>query len=141
MRDEKCINCIEHKRCRDSHVSWLFFIIGLIATVALRVVAVLIDMNPIYGKVAWYVGVSGFFVFFVYKFKVNKARSKIISQKNLVNKIAQQKQLTEEDYGLIGAILCSLSSNKERINYFFIFGLSAIALLLAIYMDFLKERW
>ncbi len=139
MRDEKCINCVEYKRCRDSHVSWLFFIIGLIATVALRVVAVLIDIKPVYGKVAWYIGVSGFFVFFVYKFKVGQARSKLISQKNLVDKIAHQKQLTEEDYSLIGAILCSLSSRKERINYFFIFGLSAVALLLAVYMDFLKR--
>lgn len=139
MRDEKCITCVEYKRCRDSHVSWLFFIIGLIATVALRVVTVLIRMNPIYGNVAWYVGVAGFFVFFVYKFKVSQARSKLISQKNLVDKIAHQKQLTEEDYSLIGAILCSLSSRKERINYFFIFGLSAVALLLAVYMDFLKR--
>ena len=79
-------------------------------------------------------------MFFVYKFKVNQERSKLISQKNLVNKIAQQKQLTKEDYGLMGALLCGLSSNKERINYFFVFGLSAIALLLAIYMDFLKDR-
>jgi len=55
-----------------------------------------------------------------------------------VDKITRRKELTEEDYNLMGAILCALSSKKERINYFFIFGLSAVALLLAIYMDFLK---
>ncbi len=138
MKDKKCINCVEYKRCRDSHISWLFFIIGLIATVAIRVVTVLIHMNPFYGKAAWYVGVSGFFVFFIYKFKVNQVRSALINQRNLVDKITHRKQLTEEDYNLMGAILCALSSKKERINYFFIFGLSAVALLLAIYMDFLK---
>lgn len=138
MKNKECITCIEYKRCRDSYVSWIFFIIGLIATVAIRVVIVLMKMNPIYGKVAWYVGVGGFFVFFVYKFKVNQTRSNLINQRNLVDKINQRKHLTEEDHNLLGAILCGLSSKKERINYFFIFGLSAVALLLAIYMDFLK---
>ena len=135
---KECINCSEYKNCKDSFASWFYFIIGLIATVALRVVTVLMDMNPIYAKIAWYIGVGGFFVFFIYKFKVNQTRSKLISQKDLVDKIVHQKQLTEEDYNLISAILCSLSSKKERINYFFIFCLSAVALLLSIYMDFFK---
>ncbi|MGB2599620.1 MAG: hypothetical protein WBC99_04175, partial [Candidatus Omnitrophota bacterium] len=85
-----------------------------------------------------YIGVGGFFIFFVYKFKVNQARAKLISRQQLVDKINGKEQLTEDDYGLISTLLCALSSNKERINYFFIFILSAIALSLAIYMDFLK---
>lgn len=99
---------------------------------------VLIHMDPIYGKIAWYIGVGGFFVFFVYKFKVNQTRSNLINQKSLVDKIAHQKQLTKEDYSLISAILCALSSKKEKINYFFIFALSAVALFLAMYIDFFK---
>lgn len=138
MEDKKCINCIEYKRCRDSYTSWIFFIIGLIATVAIRVVTVLMHVNPVYGKIAWYIGVSGFFLFFVYKFKVNHTRSRFIEQNNLVHKFHNQEQLTEEDYNVIGSILCALSSKKERLNYIFIFGLSAIALILALYFDFLK---
>ena len=46
--------------------------------------------------------------------------------------------LTEEDYGLLKDILCGISSNKERINYFFIFALSALALIIAVYIDFIK---
>ena len=138
MRDKRCISCNEYKNCKDSFTSWVFFIIGLIATVAIRVVTVLIDVNPIYGKVAWYVGVGGFFTFFVYKFKVNQTRAKFINQQKLVDKIAHQEQLTKEDYSLISSILCGLSSNKERINYLFIFGLSAIALILAVYLDLFK---
>ena len=134
----RCITCSEYKNCNDSFASWIFFIVGLIATVAIRVVTVLIHLNPIYAKVAWYIGVGGFFVFFVYKFRISQERSKNISQRNLVDKINQQKELSKDDYDLIGAILCALSSKKERINYIFIFGLSAIALLLAIYMDFFK---
>ena len=138
MRNKKCLSCGEYNNCKDSLTSWFFFIIGLIATVAIRVVTVLIDVNPIYGKVAWYIGVGGFFTFFVYKFKVNQTRAKFINQQKLVDKIAHQEQLTKEDYSLISSILCGLSSNKERINYLFIFGLSAIALILAVYLDLFK---
>ena len=137
MRDKKCKTCSEYKNCKDSFSSWIFFIIGIIATIAIRVVTVLIHLDPIYAKIAWYIGVGGFFIFFIYKFNVGQARAKLIQQRNLVNKINQQELLTREDYKIIHVLLCSLSSKKERINYIVIFGLSAIALLLAIYMDFL----
>jgi len=137
MSNNKCINCAEYKNCRDSFSSWIFFIIGLIATVAVRVVTVLIHLDPMYGKIAWYIGVSGFFVFFVYKFRVSQARARRIKERNLAGKLSEHKELQEEDYEVISAILCGLSSKKERINYIFIFALSAIALLLAVYMDFL----
>lgn len=138
MEKKKCINCGEYNNCRDSFSSWIFFIIGLVSTIAIRVVTVLIHLNPIYAKIAWYIGVGGFFIFFIYKFRIAQARSRAITHRNLVDKIGQEKQLTKEDYSLISTILCALSSSKERINYFFIFALSAIAILLAIYMDFFK---
>ncbi|MFH1046242.1 MAG: hypothetical protein V1727_04670 [Candidatus Omnitrophota bacterium] len=138
MGNKKCVNCPQYKNCRDSFASWVFFIIGLIATVAIRVVTVLINLDPLYGKIAWYVGVVGFFIFFVYKFAVTEARAKSIAERNLVQKINARESLSAEDYSLVGAILCGLSSNKEKINYFFIFALSGIALALAIYMDFIK---
>ena len=138
MKDKKCTGCVEYKRCKDNYASWIFFIIGLIATIAIRIVTVLIHVNPVYGKIAWYTGIGGFFIFFIYKFRVIQTRSNLISQRNLVDKILHEEQLTKNDYNLIRAILCALSSKKERINYFFIFGLSAAALILAIYLDFLK---
>jgi len=138
MKNKKCLACNEYTSCKDSLSSWFFFIIAIIATVAIRVVTVLIHLNPIYAKIAWYTGISGFFVFFVYKFRVGQARAKHISQRNLVSKISNKKQLSDEDYSLISEILCALSSKKERINYLIIFGLSAVALLLAVYMDFIK---
>lgn len=137
-RDKKCTACPEHKRCKESYLSWVFFIIGLTATISIRAVMVLMEMNPAYGKAAWYIGVSGFFAFFIYRFRVAHTQAILIKQRDLIDKIIHHDQLTNEDYNLMGAILCRLSSNKERINYLFIFGLSAIALLLAIYTDLLK---
>jgi len=138
MDKKKCINCVEYKRCKDSSTSWIFFIIGLIATIAIRLVTVLIHINPIYGKISWYIGVGGFGLFFIYKFQITQARTKQINQQDILNKINQKTPLAEEDYRLISAILCGLSSQKERINYFFIFGVSALALIIALYIDFFK---
>lgn len=138
MKKDDCIDCPEYKRCRDSYTSWIFFIIGLIATIAIRIVIILMPMNPVYGKAAWYVGVGGFFIFFLYKYRIIQSRTAIIRQNELVNKIKHQGQLSKEDYNVIGLILCSLSSKKEKINYIFIFGLSAAAIVIALYIDIFK---
>jgi len=135
---KKCIDCIEYKRCKDSYTSWLFFIIGIIATIAVRVVTVLMDVNPFYGKIAWYIGICGFLVFFIYKFKVNQTRARIIQRKDLIGKLRGKQKLTDEEYDMIGALLCGISSKKERINFLFIFAVSAIALSWAAYVDFFK---
>ena len=136
--DDQCINCSEYKRCKDSFTSWIFFIIGIIATIALRIVTLASQLNPLYGKLAWYIGVMGFFVFFIYKYRGSLNRARLIDQRNLVDKINREESLTKEDYALIAAILCALRSRKERINYFVIFSLSAVAIFLALYMDFLR---
>ena len=138
MKNRECLNCIERKNCEDSFTAWIFFIIGLVATIAIRVVTVLIHVNPLYGKIAWYTGVVGFFLFFIYKFRINQKRSDVIKQKKLLDKISEKRPLDRHDYDLIGAILCSLTSRKERINYLFIFSLSAIAIILALYFDFIR---
>ena len=138
MNNRDCTNCVEYKRCKDSHISWLFFIIGLVSTIAIRLVTVLVHLNPAYSKMAWYIGVMGFFLFFIYKFNINQSRARIIKQKGLLEKVKKRQSLTEEDSNHIAAILCALSLRKERINYVFIFGLSVIALLAAIYMDFFR---
>ncbi len=138
MSAEKCITCAEYKSCRDSFSSWIFFIIGIVATISVRVVVVLMGVNPLYAKIAWYIGICGFFVFFIYKFRVSQNRKILIKRHGLTEKINHKRELTGADYNLLGALLCSLSSKKEMINYLFIFALSAVALVLAVFMDFIK---
>jgi hypothetical protein len=129
---------MEHKRCEDSSLSLVFFLIGVIATVAVRLVTVLIDVNPVYGKAAWYIGIIGFFIFFIYKFKTDHERSVIIRRRALITKMSREDKLEKEDRESLAAILCALSSSKDKINYFFIFSSSAVALALALYFDFIK---
>ena len=106
---------------------------------AIRVVTVLDAYRPIYGKIAWYTGVVGFFIFFVYKFKVDSSRSRIIREAKLAEKINSKTELKEEDYQLVSSMLCSLSSKKDLANYFFIFATSILAFLIALYIDVFKR--
>ncbi len=138
MRNSKCINCVEYKRCKESTGSLIFFIIGLIAIIAVRAVTILEHVKPIYGKIAWYVGILGFFVYFAYKYKIEYDRSKLIKTSKLMDKILQGDSIEKEDREIIGSVLCALSSNKDRINYFIIFSSSAVVLIIAIYLDFLR---
>jgi hypothetical protein len=75
--------------------------------------------------------------FFLYQFKVLSNRSEAIKRQDIVKKFHQKAPLSNEDYDLVRVIVCHLSSNKERINYFVIFALSAIALTIGVYIDFI----
>jgi hypothetical protein len=136
---KKCKNCPQHNYCRNSLISWIFFAVALIATIALRVVSPLNFFNQTYGKIAWYTGVSGFFIFFLYKFKIDYNRSMFIKRKGIVSKIRYKKPLSKDDYNTIDAIFCTLSSKKDMFSFFFISIFSILALIFALYFDFFKN--
>ena len=139
MKNNKCTNCAEYKRCKESAASLIFFIRGLIAIIAVRAVTILEHVKPIYGKLAWYVGILGFFIYFAYKYKIEYNRSRLIKTSKLVDKILQGNSIEEADRQMIGSVLCALSSSKDRINYFIIFSSSAVVLIIAFYLDFLRR--
>lgn len=132
-----CVGCREYEHCRDSFHSWIFFIIGLVSTVSVRMVAIFVGRNDLYAKAAWYIGVIGFFIFFLYKFNVDRARWHLVARTDVLSRIKRHEQLTDTDYAAVGAILCGLSSHKDRINYFFIFLTSVLTLAFAAYVDFI----
>lgn len=138
MFNGRCLNCKELKRCKDSFASWIFFIIGLIATIAMRIVTVISDINLLYGKIIWYIGVLGFFLFFIYHYKVHSSRSNLIKQTNIREKLASKSPLENNDYELLDHVLCGISKRKEKFNYFFIFASSGVALAIALYFDIFK---
>ena len=139
MMNKLCVRCRNRKVCQDEMASWFFIIIGFISTVSIRIVTFLMEVNPLYGKIAWYIGVGGFVIFFVYKYKVFQERSKVIDQKHLLEKVNAGQEFSHEDREIIANILCKIRSNEERVNFFFIFVVSAIALIWAVYFDFIAR--
>ncbi|MBF0385651.1 MAG: hypothetical protein HQL27_07235 [Candidatus Omnitrophica bacterium] len=138
MRHTKCLKCKGSGSCSKEAFSWVLVIIGIVATIAVRVVTILSDIKPIWGKFAWYVGVIGFIIFFAYKYLVFEQRSRLISERHLIEKINKRENFNEEDYTVVSIMLCDLRSNLERVNYQFIFISSLISLLVAIYLDFFR---
>jgi hypothetical protein len=135
MRSDKCSNCVEHKRCRDSTASILAFVIGLIAIIAVRVVTILEHIDPLYGKIAWYIGVFGFVIYFAYKFNIDRARSRIVHERKLHDKLVNAGSIHKEDREFISSLLCGITSGKDRFTYLVIFLSSAIVLIIALYLD------
>ena len=136
MGNKKCKNCSQRNVCRDSLTSWVFFLIGIIATVALRVIVVVEEIDPTYGRIAWYIGVIGFILFFIYKFKLLRESAGIIKKSGLRHKLAEEGELNKREYELLSELVCAQDNWRERANFFVIFFLSSVALLLAIYIDF-----
>lgn len=133
-----CIDCFKLKRCKEKPITWFFFYIMLIATISVRLVNLVMNFNQILAKVFWYIGVGGFFVFFVYKFRNDQLLHRELARSGIVNKLLTMKELDAHDYQLLGTVMCMVSSKKDKINYFFVFLFSGLALLIALYMDILR---
>ncbi len=133
-----CHDCFKMKKCKEKSLTWLFFFIALVATVSIRAVNVVLDSHPVLAKTFWYVGIVGFFIFFVYKFKSDNILHKELESSNLVNKVLNKENLSNHDYEVIGTVLCRLRSKKDKINYFFIFFFSGVALIWGMYVDIFK---
>ncbi len=136
---KKCLRCIEYKNCRDNFSSWLFFFIGIIATISIRVVSILLHISSFWAQFSWYVGVVGFLIYFAYKFKIDQRRSRAIRNNNLILKLSQEEKLSRQEKDFLIALLCAFSSKKDRINYFLIFVTSALALVITVIMDILNR--
>jgi len=101
-------------------------------------VVLFLHISPLYAKVAWYIGMSFFFVFFAYRYNVSKKLYRAVMERELIKKIREKESLNDDDRAALEGILCGLTSNKERINFIVIFVLSGIALVIALVMDIIS---
>jgi len=134
-----CTDCVKLKKCKEPGISWVFFFIALVAVIAIRAVNVVMEINPLLAKTFWYVGVGGFFIFFIYKYINYNIMQRELEATKLSDKALSKTALTDHDYEVLSTILCQLKSRKDKINYFFIFFFSGVALILAVYADFFRK--
>ena len=125
--------------CRDSAFSWIFLLIGVIATISIRVVNLVLHFGVFWPKFFWYLGVAGFFFYFLYKFRQDKILRQSLEKHQIHRKLSDNQPLEVEEREFLRTMLCRMRSNKDAINYFFIFSSSAVVLALAIYQDFIKR--
>lgn len=114
-----------------------FFWTGIVATFCYRVIVILNDYSPALAKASWYIGTIGFILYFLHRYEISEKRAKLIRELQLSDKIQKLEGLQEDDRQALEYILNTLKSTKEKWNYIFIFVISALALLLGVFLDFM----
>ncbi len=121
----------------SSFVRNLYFLIGIIATLAYRVIVVINDRNLV--QLLWYIGTIGFIIYFLHRYQVSEKRSELISKNNLAQKVAATNDLNDDDKASLDYIFKTLTSTKEKWNSVIIFTSSFLALLVGLYFDFIAK--
>ncbi|MFA6551736.1 MAG: hypothetical protein WCV41_04385 [Patescibacteria group bacterium] len=126
------------RKISNKYYRLLVFWVGIIATIAYRIIVVLNSYSAFWVQVAWYIGTIGFVWYFAHRYRVENDRENLIAAKNLTAKIAGDKKLNADDRDALVYVLKSLQSSKAKWNYIAIFFFSAIALIYGVYVDFIK---
>ncbi len=121
----------------SKQVRLMYFWLGLIATFAYRIIIVLNFYEPIWVKVAWYVGTIGFIIYFWSRYRVVKQFSSLIHEKELVSAIDDASNISTDQKRALSHIIKTLDKTKAQVNYIAIFILSAVALIAGIALDLL----
>ena len=116
-----------------------YFWVGIVATFAYRVIIVLNFYSSTWVKISWYVGTIGFIIYFIHRFNVSKKRATLIIEHKLREKLDTNTldKLNKDDNDALAYILNTLVSSKEKWNYYAIFILSGLALIIGFVLDFI----
>jgi len=113
---------------------WMF-VLGIIATIAYRIIVVLNHYSSLAVQISWYIGTIGFVWYFAHRFKVENKRDRLITDLDLVNKIKDRTVLNQEERNSLVYILKGLQTSLSKWNYIAIFILSAVSLLYGVIQD------
>ncbi|MDD4333254.1 MAG: hypothetical protein PHT51_04025 [Patescibacteria group bacterium] len=116
----------------------LIFVVGVIATIAYRLVIILNYYSSFWVEVSWYIGTIGFIWYFGHRWRIEGRREKLIDELGLVKKIENGKTLNADDKTALVYILKGLSTSLAKWNYIAIFLFSFLAIAYAVYMDLLN---
>jgi hypothetical protein len=116
----------------------LVFWVGIVATLAYRIIVVLNFYSQVWVDIAWNIGTVGFIWYFIYRFRISSRRARAIDEKGLIEKVESEKELSVDDRQMISLILRGLKTSKAQINYFVIFVSSALALAYSLVIRFIS---
>lgn len=115
----------------------LFFWSGIAATVLYRAIIVMNHVPGPWAKIFWYAGTVGFVLYFAHRYQISERRAKVIADCALLDKV-RVSGMPDDDKAAFEYVLGTLQSSKEKWNFITIFATSALAILVGIYLDFLR---
>lgn len=111
---------------------WFFFVWGMAATIAYRII---IFLQEPWVKAMWYLGTVGFIFYFGHRAHVQKKRSELVLHNNLITTVSNMKVAKEKKKALEYLVRTAVTS-KSRWNSLLIVWLSVLALGVALIYDF-----
>lgn len=112
----------------------LFFYLGIIGAIGLRVVLILNKYNATYAKISWYVAMFALAGYYYYRRWVEIKRRDLIMKNDLLGKTIKGK-LNAEDRENIAKIIGSTLVSKQMLNLNFLFVASIVAIIIQIIID------
>ena len=119
-------------------VRLFFFLAGIIATVAYRIIIVLNWYSPLWVKVSWYIGTIGFILYFWHRFDVAKKRARLIKDYGLIEAVDKIDCIDPQKKLALRYLVKTSLTSKSRWNSAIIFILSFLALFAGIFIDILN---
>lgn len=104
--------------------------LGLLSSIAFRAIILFQKFSPSWVRPVWYFGVIGYMLFFMYRYRISARRKGTIARTNLIEKLREGSNLSEEDRVAALYLLNSIRKSPEDWNYLAIFVLSLVAIAL-----------
>ena len=126
---------MEAIKANPKSIRLFFFLAGIIATLAYRVIIVLNYYNPLWVKISWYIGTVGFIFYFGHRYNIAQKRAQLISDYKLIEAVKNSQQITKKQKEALHYIVKTSLTSKSKWNSAFIFALSVLALIVGIILD------
>jgi len=107
-----------------------FFVLGLISSVAFRALILFQKLAPEWVRPVWYFGVTGYMIFFLYRYRISQRRKQTIERTGLVAKLTAGTPLDAADRAAALYLVNSIRKSPEDWNYLAIGVLSIITVIL-----------
>jgi hypothetical protein len=131
---------MENKRPQivPKYVVYIFFLLGLVSAIAFRAIIIFQHLEPSWVRPVWYIGTAGYFLFFLYRYRITRKRKKAVEKFQLIEKIRENACLQADDRDVLLYLLSSIKLSLEDINYAIIFVLSVLAVAADLYLSAMK---
>lgn len=105
-----------------------FFFLGVLSSIAFRVIIIFQKIRPGWVRPVWYFGVLGYMIFFIYRFYISQRRKRVVAQSGIIGKLQTSEPLSAADRQAALYLLSSIQKSPEDWNYLAIFILSIAAI-------------
>ena len=128
---------VRNKYLVPAYCIYAFFVLGIVSSLAIRLIILFRHINPDFIRPTWYAGVVGYIVFFAYRYYITSKRKSLILKHDLIRKINNIQEIDSGDRELLEYIVTSIVKSKEHINYMFIFISSIVAIIIDLVLEYL----